>query len=227
MLSNRIGYGVINGCSAKGIMNGPKHMGFNDQEHNRNGVAAYMNEQKFRETDLRCFQGALEDGDGMAIMVAFNRIGATNASHHVGMLKTILRDEWGYTGVVSTDMMNNSYYFSPESMIMATVTQVADFGGEDNHINLGENGVDATWSYISEDSVSGDAVLVEQARENLKYQLYTFANSAVLNVSVERVTVWWDRVIQVTKIVSGLLTGAAALGWLGLSLTMAKRKEEE
>ncbi len=227
MLSNRIGYGVINGCSAKGIMNGPKHMGFNDQEHNRNGVAAYMNEQKFRETDLRCFQGALEDGDGMAIMVAFNRIGATNASHHVGMLKTILRDEWGYTGVVSTDMMNNSYYFSPESMIMATVTQVADFGGEDNHINLGENGVDATWSYISEDSVSGDAVLVEQARENLKYQLYTFANSAVLNVSVERVTVWWDRVIQVTKIVSGLLTGAAVLGWLGLSLTMAKRKEEE
>ena len=110
-------------------------------------------------------------------MVAFNRIGATNASHHTGLLKTILRDEWGYTGVISTDMMNNGYYFSPEAMIMATVTQVADFGGNDNHINLGDGGVDATWPYISEKTVKNDATLVNQARENLKYQLYTFANS--------------------------------------------------
>ena len=57
-------------------------------------------------------------------MVAFNRIGATNAAHHVGMLQRILREEWGYTGVISTDMMNNAYYFVPESMIMAGITQV-------------------------------------------------------------------------------------------------------
>lgn len=226
MLSNRIGYGVLNGCAEKGIINGPKHMGFNDQEHNRNGVAAYMNEQKFRETDLRCFQGALEDGNGLAVMVAFNRIGATNASHHVGMLSTILREEWGFTGIVSTDMMNNSYYFNPESMVMATITQVADFGGEDNHINLGEGGVDATWAYISEDSVKNDATLVEQARENLKYQLYTFANSAVMNVSTERVDVWWDTAINTTRNISGILTAIAILGWLGLALMPEKKKEE-
>ena len=226
MLTNRIGYGIIKGCTEKGILNGPKHIGFNDQEHNRNGVAAYMNEQKFRETDLRGFQGALEDADGLAVMVAFNRIGATNASHHVGMLKTILREEWGYTGVISTDMMNNSYYFTPESMIMATVTQVADFGGDDNHINLGDGGVDSVWPYISMDTVENDATLVNQARENLKYQLYTFANSAVMNVSTERVDVWWDTALNVIKIISGILAGAAVLCWLGFTLAPKKKKED-
>lgn len=226
MLTNVMGYGVLNGCSDKGIINGPKHMGFNDQEHNRNGVAVYMNEQKFRETDLRCFQGALDDGNGLAVMIAFNRIGATNASHHVGMNDTILRKEWGFTGVVSTDMMNNSYYFNPESMVMATITQVADFGGNDNHINLGEGGVDATWPYISVASVENDSALVEQARQNLKYQLYTFANSAVMNISTEKVDVWWSSAINTTATVSGVLLGIAAVAWLGLSLMPAKEEEE-
>lgn len=227
MLTNRMGYGILKGCTEKGILNGPKHIGFNDQEHNRNGVAAYMNEQKFRETDLRCFQGGLEDAGGLAVMVAFNRIGPVNASHHVGMLKNILREEWDFKGVVSTDMMNNAYYFVPESIVMATVTQVADFGGDDNHINLGEGGVDATWPYISVDAVKNDAVLVEQARENLKYQLYTFANSAILNVSTQKVEVWWDKAIQNVTTVSSVLTVIAVLGWLVLSVMPEKKKEEE
>lgn len=227
MLSNRIGYGVLKGCTEKGILNGPKHIGFNDQEHNRNGVAAYMNEQKMRETDLRCFQGGLEDGGGLAVMVAFNRIGATNAAHHVGMLKHILREEWGFTGVISTDMMNNSYYFTPESMVMATVTQVADFGGDDSHINLGEGGVDAVWPYISVAAVKNDAELVDQARENLKYQLYTFANSAIMNVSTEKVAVWWDTMLKTIIMVSGALTAVAALCWLAFSVMPEKKKEDE
>lgn len=226
MLTNRLGYGVLRGCAEKGILNGPKHIGFNDQEHNRNGVAAYMNEQKLRETDLRGFQGGLEDGGGLAIMVAFNRIGATNASHYVPMLKNILREEWGFTGVISTDMMNNAYYFSPESIIMATVTQVADFGGDDNHINQGDGGVDKTWAYISEDTVKNDAVLVDQARENLKYQLYTFANSAIMNISTEQVTVWWDTVLQAVTVISGILFAVTALAWLVMSIIPGKKKEE-
>ena len=103
MLTNVIGREVIQGCSDKGIINGPKHMGFNDQEHNRAGISAYMTEQKFRETDLRGFEGALSDAFGMGVMIAFNRIGATNASHHVGMIQKIVRGEWGFKGLISTD----------------------------------------------------------------------------------------------------------------------------
>jgi len=224
MLTNRIGYGILQGCADKGIINGPKHMGFNDQEHNRGGVSAYMTEQKFRETDLRGFQGGLSDADGLGVMIAFNRIGATNAAHHVGMLTTILRDEWGYTGLISTDMMNNKYYFNAESMVMSGITQVADFAQSDNHINQGENGVDKTWAYLSVDAVKNDSALVEKARENLKYQLYTFANSAVLNVTTERVNTWWDNAISTVKTVSLVCTCLSCAAWLALTL-IAKKKE--
>lgn len=227
MLTNVIGREVLQGCADKGILNGPKHMGFNDQEHNRGGISAYMNEQKFRECDLRGFQGAMNDATGCrAVMISFCRIGAINSSHHVGMLQTILRDEWGFTGVVSTDMMNNAYYFIPEAMVMAGITQVADFAQEDNHINAGEGGVDRTWAYISVESVSGDADLVEQARQNLKYQLYTYANSAIMNIQTVRVDTWWDNALSTVTTVCGILLAVSAVAWLGLSFVPEKKKEE-
>ena len=225
MLTNRVGYGILLGCTEKGIMNGPKHLGFNDQEHNRGGISAYMTEQKFRETDLRGFQGGLEDAHGLAIMIAFNRIGATGAAHHVGMIQKIMRGEWAYTGLISTDMMNNMYYFNPESMIMAGITQVADFATNDNHISMGDGGVDATWGYLSVNAVKGDAELVNQARQNLKYQLYTFANSAVLNVSTERVQTWWDAALKGAIYASAALTVIAAAAWIILTVLPDKKKE--
>lgn len=223
MLTNVIGREVIQGCSDKGIINGPKHMGFNDQEHNRAGISAYMTEQKFRETDLRGFEGALSDAFGMGVMIAFNRIGATNASHHVGMIQKIVRGEWGFKGLISTDMMNNYLYFNAESMVMAGITQVADFAADNSHINLGEGGVDAVWPHISLETVSKDSNLVEQARENLKYQLYSFANSAILNISTQRVNTWWDTALTVTTYASSILAVLFFLAWVVLTLLPEKK----
>ena len=223
MLTNVIGREVIQGCSDKGIINGPKHMGFNDQEHNRAGISAYMTEQKFRETDLRGFEGALSDAFGMGVMIAFNRIGATNASHHVGMIQKIVRGEWGFKGLISTDMMNNYLYFNAESMVMAGITQVADFAADNSHINLGEGGGDAVWPHISLETVSKDSNLVEQARENLKYQLYIFANSAILNISTQRVNTWWDTALTVTTYASSILAVLFFLAWVVLTLLPEKK----
>ena len=50
-----------------------------------------------------------------------------------------------------------------------------------------------------------DVTMNIQARENLKYQLYTFANSAVMNVSTERVQTWWDTAISTVTYASGVL----------------------
>lgn len=226
MLTNRIGYGILKGTADMGLVCGPKHIGFNDQEHNRSGIAVYMNEQKFRQTDLRGFEGGLCEGGGLAVMVAFNRIGATNASHHVGMLKDILREERGFTGVISTDLANNAKYFNAEAMIMATVTQRAEFGGNNSYLSESNNHSegDKTYTYISVDSTKNDAVLVNQAREDLKYQLYTFANSQVVNVRTKSVTPPWESALNGIIIATGILSGAAVILWLASSFINDKKE---
>ncbi len=228
MLTNAMGYGIIKGNLEFGILCGPKHIGFNDQEHNRNGIAEYMNEQKFRETDLRGFQGGLEDANGLAVMVAFNRIGPMNACHSQGMLKQIVRGEWGYKGLISSDMMNDCYYFNPESMVMATVTQVADFSTNDSYISATNsyNTQDKDWSYLTINYVKNDATLVNQAREDLKYQFYAFANSAIRGVQTDPVTPWWEAALIAVISVSATLFALGAVA-LVVCTTFSKIKKED
>ena len=71
-----------------------------------------------------------------------------------------------------------------------------------------------------------DSALVEQARQNLKYQLYTFANSAIMNVSTQRVDTWWDVALRNAKYVSGALCAATAAAWVILTVIPDKKKEE-
>lgn len=229
MLSNVLGAAQILGSNEKGIIVGPKHIGFNDQEHDRSGICVYMNEQKFRQTDMRGFQGAVEDAGALGMMVAFNRLGATNASHSEGMLKGIVRGEWGFNGLISTDMMNNKYYFNAESCIMASVTMIADFASNDNFINKDGSKTtgDKDWSYITIELASKDQKLVDQARENLKYQLYAFANSALLNITTIPVTPWWDATLQGIIIGSSVLTGLSAAAYVAFVVISKVRKEEE
>lgn len=216
MLCNVIGEGIIRGSKKFGIIVGPKHIGFNDQEYDRSGVCVYMNEQKFRQTDLRGFQGATEDAGALGLMIAFNRIGAINASHYTPMIVDLIRGEWNFKGLISTDMMNNAHYFNPEGCIMATVTQMADFAANNSVINGNKAGdADATWGYISPAVVAKDNTLVVKARECMKYQLYAFANSAVLNISTTRVVPSWESGLKAGIVASAVLAGVTGIIWLG------------
>ncbi len=225
MLTNIWGREFMKGTREMGILVGPKHLGFNDQEYNRAGVSAYMTEQKARETDLRGFQGAIEDGGALAYMCAFNRMGATNVSHYEELHKNLIRGEWGFEGLITTDMMNNSYYFNPESCAMATVTQMADFAGNNSHLNLGDGGVDATWSYLSPEAISNDNELVEAARLCMKYQLYAFSQTAIANISTYSVTPWWEATL-ITLIVVFFVLGAAGTVCLVVSSLNNDKKEQ-
>lgn len=224
MLTNILGREFLRGTLEKGILVGPKHVGFNDQEYNRAGVAVYLNEQKARETDLRGFQGAIEDAKALGYMVAFNRLGAINASHYVELHNNLIRGEWNFQGLITTDMMSNKYYFNPESSTMATITQMADFAGENSHLNLGEGGVDATWTYLSPDAIKNDNVLVEQARQNLKYQLFAFANTAIKNIQTVRVTPWWEATLISMMSIFYVAGGVSAVA-LGLCLVPGKKEK--
>lgn len=225
MLTNVLGKALIEGSLEFGIIVGPKHFGFNDQEYDRAGICVYMHEQKMRETDIRGFQGAIEDAKALGFMTAFNRIGAINVSHHVGLLVGIVRNEWDFNGLISTDMMNNKWYFNPESCTMATVTQMADFAGDNSSLSLGTGGVDATWTYLSVAAVKNDNTLITMARECMKYQLFAFANSAVRNISTTKVMPAWEAGIIAGIVATAVLAAGATALWL-VSIIKSKKEAE-
>ncbi len=198
VLSSVMCAATVAGALAFGVIIGPKHFAFNDQESRRAGVAPYMTEQKAREGDLRAFRASVEDAGALGIMTSFGRIGATPVNGSWGLLRNILRGEWGFKGLMSTDMVNNPGYFRPEMCIYSGVTMMADFSTDETLAEVQES-----WPYMTQARIAGDAELVGYARQNMKYQLYAFAQSAAQNIKTVRVTPWWETA----------LNGATAAGY--------------
>ena len=203
MLANRVGYYQQLGVREKGAIMGPKHMGFNTQETQRQGIANYMTEQTMRETDMRCYQGALSEGDGMGVMLSFSRIGATNAVHHAGIMNQMLRYEWGFMGIMTTDM-GQKPYMQGTAMAMASVNQFADFAAGDSAVgaitegsgwrptiiatNYGKNGADldidmtdTNWADVTLRKLAADTEWCAQARLTEIYELYALAHTWNIN----------------------------------------------
>lgn len=220
VLSSIMCAGTVAGALDYGVIIGPKHFAFNDQETRRAGVAPYMTEQKAREGDLRAFRASFEDAGALGIMTSFGRIGATPVNGSWGLLRNILRGEWGFKGLMSTDMVNNPGYFRPEACIYGGVTMMADFSTDET---LAE--VQASWPYLTHELISSDAQLVEYARQNMKYQLYAFAQSAAQNIKTIKVTPWWEMALNgATAAGYGL---AAVFGALYVRDAIKGSKEED
>ena len=219
MLAAHMGAAIIDGTREFGIIVGPKHFAFNDQETNRSGVAPYMTEQKARETDLRAFQMAMEDSHALGVMTSFSRIGATPVNGHVGMMINILREEWGFNGLVTTDMMNNAAYFRPEMCIYTGITQIADFSRNETMEDVVK-----TWNYFTEDVIAKDQDLVNMVRRNMKYQLYAFSQSAIVNVKTTVVTPWWESALNTSIYVCA---GLSILCLVMYVLPLVNKKKEE
>ncbi len=105
--------GLMAGYTSQGTMEFgvycyAKHMALNDQEYNRVQINTWANEQSIREIYLRPFE-IYSDMGGLGFMSSFNRIGDTWAGAHTGMLTNVVRNEWGFHGLVVTDYVNSSY----------------------------------------------------------------------------------------------------------------------
>lgn len=191
-----------------GCLVGPKHFAFNAIEYNRYGLSEYMTEQCAREGELRCFQKAFESGKCLAVMTAFNRIGCSYINGHVGLMQNILRGEWGFKGLATTDMVNGPYLFGPVETIMGGITMMANGSGKNADLKN-------EWVYAEADNLKNDAKFNAQLRENMHYQWYAYANSNILNgmnqntIIVQNMT-WWRATILGLEIGFAVLTVAAA-----------------
>lgn len=102
-LTGRIASAFIGGLQAGGVGASLKHFVANDSEHQRMTISSEVDERTLREIYLRPFEMAVALADPWTIMSSYNRINGTFASEHRWLLTTVLRDEWGWPGMVVSD----------------------------------------------------------------------------------------------------------------------------
>ena len=98
---------IIKGVESHGIACSIKHFIANEKEQNRNQVDSRMSERALREIYLVPFKMAVDAGVG-TVMTSYNFLNGTETSENAELLRGILRGEWGFEGVVTTDWSNDS-----------------------------------------------------------------------------------------------------------------------
>lgn len=102
-LAGKMAAGYIRGIQSQGRYACPKHFAVNSQELRRMAMNAVVDERTLREIYLTGFEIAVKEGNARALMTSYNQVNGTYANENTHLLKNILRDEWGYDGIVITD----------------------------------------------------------------------------------------------------------------------------
>ena len=95
--------GYVRGIQSKGRYACPKHFAVNSQELRRMAMNAVVDERTLREIYLTGFEIAVKEGGAKALMTSYNQVNGTYSNENTHLLKDILREEWGYEGIVITD----------------------------------------------------------------------------------------------------------------------------
>lgn len=102
-LSGTIAAAYINGLQKQGVAACIKHFVANDQEFERFSMSSEVAERPLHEIYLEPFRIALEKANPWTVMSAYNRINGTYASEHGTLLRDLLKEKWGYDGLVMSD----------------------------------------------------------------------------------------------------------------------------
>ena len=102
-LAGKMGAAYVRGIQSKGAAACPKHFAVNSQELRRMCMDSVLDERTLREIYLTAFEMAVKEGGAKAIMSSYNQVNGTYANENTHLLKEILREEWGFDGMVVTD----------------------------------------------------------------------------------------------------------------------------
>ena len=102
-LSSRLSVGYTKGAQDNGMATCLKHFALNNQENNRGRVNVIVGERAMREIYLPPFKAAVVEGEAYGVMAAYNKVDGWWCAENDMLLNKILRDEWGFKGMVISD----------------------------------------------------------------------------------------------------------------------------
>lgn len=227
LLSGKMASATISGASSKGLYAMMKHFALNDQDTYRSGwgyasnnaLFTWADEQTIRELYLRAFEIPVKEAEcqikfisdengnistrtiraSLGVMTSFNAVGSVWAGAHEGLITDVLRNEWGFDGVVITDYKSgNRAYMDVDAMIRSG----ADVALCTTPLELAD---------------SSSATAVSSMREAVHHLLYATVNSNAMNGLVPGTIVsytmapWRIAVITIDVVVGVFIAAAGTL----------------
>ena len=176
VLAGYIASASINAAAEKGVYAYIKHFVLNDQETNRTAILlTWSDEQCIREIYMKPFEICVKNFDfagfkPLAVMSSFNFIGEVASGANPYLLNNVLRDEWGFRGMVLSDWNGSYGYQNTDDFVR---------NGNDAMLGFGRNASNAITN-------TGSATLVKAMRQAAKNIMYTVANSGAYTNQTEQ-----------------------------------------